>query len=240
MAISPGNMAWFASIVLAGFLLDWLAVAFKWEWVKPFSKPSAMILVILWTLSSVSWRVDFLVIVLLLAQGLGLLGDVFLLFPYRFFMHGLVSFLLGHFCYLGLFVVFFMKFLDQEPVSDAWIGWSLLSLILWGSILLFFYLIYKPLSKPGGVHHSMWIPTQIYAWVLSGMVTFSFLAMGVFSELIWAIFMIFTGELLFLISDFVLSYNKFLHPIPGGHLWVRITYHLAQFSLAWGFLMILT
>lgn len=240
MAINPGNMTWFVSIVMAGFFLDWLAVAFKWEWVKPFSKPLAMLLVILWTLASVSWRVDFFVVVLLLAQGLGLLGDVFLLFPYRYFMHGLVSFLLGHLCYLGLLIVSFVKFLAQKPVSDHWIGWSLLSLIVWGSILLVFYLTYKPLSQPGVAHHKMWVPTQIYAWMLGGLVTLSFLAMGVFTELIWAIFMLFTGELLFLISDLILSYDNFINPIPRGQLCVRITYHLAQFSLAWGFITIIT
>jgi uncharacterized membrane protein YhhN len=36
------------------------------------------------------------------------------------------------------------------------------------------------------------------------------------------------GAVLFLASDTLLAWNRFLRPIPTGPLWVHITYHAAQ------------
>ena len=44
------------------------------------------------------------------------------------------------------------------------------------------------------------------------------------------------GALLFFISDSLLAYDRFTRKTPAIRLWVMVTYHLAQFGLAAGFI----
>lgn len=46
----------------------------------------------------------------------------------------------------------------------------------------------------------------------------------------------FFGATLFVISDSILAYNKFVNPVPLGSLWVMLTYISAQFLLVKGIL----
>jgi len=45
------------------------------------------------------------------------------------------------------------------------------------------------------------------------------------------------GGALFFGSDFFLLFNRFVQPLANARLWVRISYHLGQLSLAAGVLM---
>jgi uncharacterized membrane protein YhhN len=45
------------------------------------------------------------------------------------------------------------------------------------------------------------------------------------------------GALLFTFSDLYLAFDRFVEPIPGARLMVRITYHLGQLALAAGVIL---
>lgn len=236
MIDDPGWPVWLLMAVFAGFLVDWAAIAFHWVKIKPFTKIGAIVLLIFWTLTAGNWQVDLMLGLLILAQGFGLAGDVFLLFSDRWFMWGLGAFLAGNFLYLSLLVIRFRKAV-QPQVNSEWVSWRLfLSLGIWGLIVAVFYLlIYSPIkSKANNVAFRTAI--QFYALILSILVAFSFLTVLSVPQtegFIWALPI---GSALFIFSDAILAYNRFIKKVLRGQLWVRIAYHSAQFLLAWGFL----
>jgi uncharacterized membrane protein YhhN len=228
----------FTVVVCAGFLLDWAAITWNWKRLKPFTKPLAMILVLIWTLISSGWRINCFVVILLLAQSFGLAGDVFLLFSKCWFMSGLVSFLIGHFLYIGLLALIVIhQDIPQALSGMVWRGGLLL--VIWAGILIGFYLIFRPSFRERS-SHKLWFAVQFYIWVLSGMVIGTLLAafsqpeptaLGLFLPL---------GGLLFLFSDAILAYDRFVENLNHAQLTVRITYHLAQLFLGIGLLHLYT
>ena len=238
MIDDPGWSTWLLIAVLAGFVVDWLAIAFHWVKVKPFTKISAILLLILWTLTVGNWQVDFLLVLLVLAQIFGLAGDVFLLLSDRWFIWGLGSFLVGNLVYLSLIMVLVSDAVSSHSFLDS-VNWALfLSLAVWLLILAIFYVvIYIPIKRKL-ISPSFRAAIQAYAWVLSFLVAFSFLLALMTPQPSGAIWALPIGSALFIGSDAVLAYNRFIKKVPKAQLWVRIAYHSAQFLLAWGFLHI--
>ncbi len=226
-------------VVLAGFLLDWAAVGLNWRWIKPISKALAMILVILWTLTWAGWQVDLLVGLLLLAQICGLAGDIYLLLSDRWFMWGLGAFLIGHLFYISLLVVQNLRMVNADRIVDHPILAILLSLLGWGVFLGGFYLMQRPVLTNKAISAPMRVAIQVYAWILSGLVALSFLTVLIATDFSWLVLALPLGAVLFYVSDSLLAYNRFVREVPFAHLWVHITYHLAQFCLAWGFLALI-
>lgn len=198
-----------------------------------------MLMVILWTAVNVNWQPEFPMILLLIAQSFGLTGDIFLLFSDAWFLRGLGAFLLGHLVYMSLIFVdlFSLSSLDFTPTS---ILIAIISTgIIWGSVLWFIYRIFdKEYFFRRRRGYLFWNIVQVYIWVLSGL-----MALTIFRFIIgpdWTITsaMLPVGGLLFLLSDLILAYNRFVKKVPFAQLWEHVTYHLAQFSLAVGFLSI--
>ena len=229
-------IGWWGLGVGAGFLLDWAAIAFKWRRIKPFTKPLAMFLVIVWTAIKGGQENFFLLGLLLAAQALGLLGDILLLFPKKAFSAGLAAFLAGHFFYLVLLITGLPAVFGEGEFSLGAFKWLLLGLVSWPGIMALVYRLFRSLPEKEDLSHGLWIGIQAYSWVLSAMVIMALIVAlqsgGSFLER----FSLPLGALLFLISDSMLTYDRFVKSINRAQLWVRITYHLAQFSLAWGFL----
>jgi uncharacterized membrane protein YhhN len=226
--------------VLGSFLLDWTAVAFGWQKIKPLAKTLAMITLIVWTLIVVDWSPDLLIIFLVLAQMFGLTGDILLLFPERGFFAGLGAFLVGHllYAYLIFFDIFISSNLDLS-LSELLIP-ILITFVFWAAILIVVYRIFK---RDHFLQHRkgrlLWNPVQIYSWILSGLT-----ALTVFRVIIQPnppvqLGYLPLGGVLFLLSDIILAYDRFERPISRGQLWVHMTYHLGQFFLAAGFLQIM-
>ena len=230
-----GNLL-LTAIVLAGFFVDWLAVGLNWQKLKPITKPLPMILLILWTILLAPNHGDWSLVLLMAAQIFGLIGDIFLLFPEKGFLFGLAAFLVGHFFYIGILLVTLIhQFQDGVEIVRVPIK-VLLYLLTSGIILAFFYWVFKPLRDPDKVRPAMWAAIQVYGWVLAELV-----ALTVFFTLLSQTQTLYQyslpiGAFLFFISDSLLAYNKFIHPFYDAHLWIHMTYHLAQFSLAVGFL----
>jgi len=223
-------------IVFAAFIVDWLAVSFSWKKVERITKPLAMLLVIFWTLMAADWTLDNLVILLLMAQLFGLAGDIFLLLPSRWFLAGLGAFLIGHLFYICMMVWKIVHTVGTAGFNDRWVGWLLLSFTIWVAMLLLFYRIIAPKSPRITMPLGLWVPIQFYGWVLSGLVVMSMWVLIIEGDLTKPVSFLLLGTLLFFVSDSLLAYDRFKHKMPGVRVWVMITYHLAQFSLAVGFL----
>ncbi len=230
---------WFTFLVLAGFLLDWLAIACKWKQLKPFTKPLAMVLLIVWTLIASSWNVDLFVGLLLLAQISGLVGDAFLLLSIRWFFWGLVSFLLGHLFYLGLLVLIAVR---QQMSDTLWgMTWSgIACAVIWAGIMTGIYLIFRPHFKQRAHGSVLWPAVQIYILILSAMVIGAIWITLSQSKIISLSLFLPVGGMLFLLSDSILAYDRFVDNLNYAQLSVRITYHMAQLCLAMGLLFLHT
>ncbi len=234
MAESGANLIWNFSVFLF-FLLDWATVLFNWHRIRALTKMLAMGSVIAWTLFIAEGQINGLVFFLISAQLFGLLGDFFLLLQNKWFLWGLGAFLAGHLLYLALFLIQLILELRGGGITSRSIFGGILVLVGWSLFLGYFYRLFKPLSD--GKH--IWRPIQVYAWSLSGMAAAALILVVILSDYSKDYLLLPIGAVLFTISDLLLAYSRFIKPVQNAKLLVRITYHLAQFSLAWGFFHLL-
>ena len=136
-----------------------------------------------------------------------LAGDIFLVTDgTKFFLHGLLSFLLSHFFYITAFLVFNSSIgIISVQVIVTLIVFCLLAVV-------FYCIFYKKLGK-------MKIPVLIYITI---MVIMSSLSIRVS----W---LVFVGAISFIVSDMELALNKFYKPIPHKSIFNSIFYFPAQF-----------
>ena len=155
-----------------------------------------------------------------IALGLlfGLGGDVFLMLPGNYFLYGLVSFLIGHFCY---WVAFF-----PATFGVDFLGLLFPLLIVGGLVLRY---LWPALAKGDRV------PVILYVLIILGMT-----ALAIYRTLQTsspATFSAALGALLFLTSDISLAVNRFRKPFALVHLVVLSTYFAGQGLIAWSVLL---
>lgn len=178
------------------------------EVVQFIFKPLTMVAIILIAFLNSSAPLNFYQKAVLAGLIFSTIGDVFLVKDKQFFVQGLISFLIGHICYIVAFwtvpsfstVVFYL----------VYIGFFLT--ILW-----------KHLGK-------LKIPVIIYSLAIAVM---SWMALSRTIEnhnhhTLHA----FLGSVMFVASDSLLAYNKFKSPIPLAPIWILGTYFLAQWFIA--------
>ncbi len=230
---------WMTLVVFSGFLFHWVSVLFEWKRIKPFTKALAMILVILWTLIAVHVKVDYFISLLLASQVFGLLGDILLLFPGKWFVRGLGAFMVGHLFYLGLLSALLLAGWKDELLSSFPWSVALIGLVLWVSYLIVFTRLFSPYIYKSKSDLPFWGSVVLYGAILSFIVVFSAFCISVLPEFSWAQLFLPVGAALFFISDNLLAYDRFVKKIRNGSLWVIVTYHLGQFSLAAGILYLI-
>lgn len=141
-----------------------------------------------------------------------LIGDIYLMLPTDKFIHGLASFLIAHIFYIVAFSSGFGPFLDFEYLIPAAIY-----------TLVFLWVI---LPKTG----SMKLPVIIYAIVL---MIFMWQATGRYYYLAQtSAFYVFIGAILFVISDSILAYARFVKSFKLSQLLIHTTYWGAQIAIA--------
>jgi uncharacterized membrane protein YhhN len=217
-------------VVLAVAALDWVAVARDWKRVEILTKP--------WTLAALF----FLLVQFGLAEtgfrslplvcfAIGLLfslaGDVFLMLSERWFLAGLVSFLLAHVAYI---VGFNVPLPQVEPL------WSV-------SVALILALAAARVLRRivGGLREralsKLAAPVVLYGTVITVMLLSALLTL---LRLDWepgAAVLASLGAFLFYLSDIILAWNKFVAPIRNGRVMNMIAYHLGQIALVVGVLI---
>ena len=138
-------------------------------------------------------------------------GDIFLMLPAKYFIAGLVSFLIGHLFYIAAFV----------NDTGFQFSWWIIPLIVFGVIM--YGVLHPHLGK-------MRLPVTFYiltilvmAWQALGRWTLQHLT----GSLIAAI-----GALFFVVSDSVLALDRFRQSFPTARPIVLSTYWIAQWLIA--------
>ncbi|RZL32066.1 MAG: lysoplasmalogenase [Pedobacter sp.] len=152
-----------------------------------------------------------------------LLGDVFLMFPHIseiYFMLGLGAFLIAHLFYIAAF------YLDSTNKIEVERRYVLPIFFVFGFFCMSYYMFLRPSLG------SMNIPVLIYSFTITLMAIMAALRYGKTNSksFVW----ILLGAILFVASDSILAYNKFVERIEMGNLLIMITYMLAQFLITLG------
>ncbi len=215
---------WIALLVMAA---DWVATGLNAKAVRYFTKPAALIALIIWFSVMGNWRGA------LIWFGLGLvfslLGDIFLLQPERAFIFGLAAFLIGHLAYIIGF--------NSRPLV-----WNTLLLLPIIAVAVIALLVGRHVL--GGINRdaanrAMKVPVIGYMTVILLMLLS---AAACFFRPAWpvqaAVFST-LGAASFLASDSLLASDRFVRPRRWATLAVMITYHVGQILIATGALLAL-
>jgi uncharacterized membrane protein YhhN len=217
----------FALAFLAA-ILEWVAIFKGWRRLEYFAKPGVMIFLLAWLLLNGAIAGP------LLWFGLGvlfsLLGDVLLLLsnerrdlPGKSFLFGLGAFLLAHVAYVLGFNT------PAPPFSAVTFGVAFMVIV---SALPLIRRILLGLQQKG--LRRLLLPVRAYATVISLML---FSAMMTLFRTDWQsspAYLVSLGALLFISSDVILAWNKFVTPVRRGRLLLMVTYHLGQIALVAG------
>lgn len=135
-------------------------------------------------------------------------GDVFLLKPEKYFKHGLLAFLCAHIIYSISFAIRINEF-------------SLLLAVIYFFVLLFILNVFR---------EALNFSIVIYMFMIT--------LMGLLAGNLWLNHsntvsnLIFTGSVLFMISDFTLAYNKFKKRFYLAEFIILTSYFIAQYLFA--------
>jgi uncharacterized membrane protein YhhN len=134
-----------------------------------------------------------------------LAGDVFLMLPTDQFVPGLASFLAGH----VLFIVGFVVASGDDPRWGLTVAAAVVALAISGGPVL-----------RGAVEtdNALRVPVLAYMAVIGTMLAASALPGS------WVAI---AGAAVFVLSDSILARNRFVRPVPHGHLLTMATYHAA-------------
>jgi uncharacterized membrane protein YhhN len=161
----------------------------------------------------------------IMPQGKGLLAAA-LLFSWLgdlaigfFFLAGLAAFLLAHLSYIVLFMRLISSGSRQQPYAR---------LLLIAVPAFVVVLLWKLLPNAG----TMMLPVFIYALVIGSM-----LLLSIAGQSHWApgpAAWVLGGAALFVLSDSVLAWNKFVAPLPFSAAIIMVSYMAAQLALVRG------
>jgi len=187
--------------------------SFAHPWLHSLFTPFATIFILSIALSN--WRSFHQTYALWISMGLffSLLGDIALLRPTRYFLLGLIAFLFAHLAYLIAFTGD-TKFPARVSV---WLIYLAIAAILYDVL------------RPGLPSALQW-PVALYAILLALMAGQAMGRCLVRRSLPrWLAGL---GALLFMLSDALLSIDRFRRPLPCASLLVLLTYFLGQWLIA--------
>ena len=209
-------------------VLNWIAVATHRRRLEYVAKPATMLGLILWFATLLPAVPTAASTWFLLGMGLFLAGDIFLMLPPINFIKGLLAFLLGLIAYIVAFNL-------PQPIFQPL---SLVFLVVIGAASLFLLNRITRALRVNKQGELIW-PVIAYAVVL-GLTFFS--TLSTFLRVSWppqAAVLAAIGGGLFVLSDSMFAWNRYVKPIPNGHLITIITYHLSQLFMATSFLLFL-
>ena len=206
-----GAASVFFALFFVAAVADWIAVYLghgERRAAEYVAKPLTLVFLILATLAldpnDPTARTWFVV-----ALVFGLVGDVFLMFPDRFFLFGLASFLVGHLAYVGGFAV------HDLSAGGAVVG---LAVVAGGLATIGRRIV----TAVADAEPKLTTPVGAYIGVISLMVMLA-MATGQPTAIV--------GALLFYASDALIAWNKFIEESSWGRVAIIVTYHLGQFLI---------
>jgi uncharacterized membrane protein YhhN len=138
------------------------------------------------------------------ALVLSLLGDVYLMVPGDLFVVGLSSFLLAHLAYVATFAA---------PIG-ARVGWTIAVAALTSPVALrVLRNVHAPALRLAISSYMLVIALMVGSAIASGSLVAT------------------TGAVLFLVSDSLIAWNRFVRPFAGAQPAIMVTYHLGQLAL---------
>ena len=202
--------------------LESLALWKYWLKLEYIAKPAVMVSLFLWLFTSTGLNGA------LLWFGLGIIlslaGDVLLMLSLeRFFLFGLVAFLLAHLAYV-------IGFNIPLPEFSLWGIVFAVMVSLGGARVI--RRIMDALPSRGQARMRM--PIIVYSTVISIMLLSAMIKL---MDITWnanAALLVSGGAFLFYISDIILAWNKFVAPIQYGRIYNIAAYHLGQIMLIAG------
>lgn len=200
-------------LTLAGMsaIANWIAVARGSTTAEYVTKPLTMVFLVGVALTidptDPAQRAWFVV-----ALVFSLAGDVFLMLPSDMFLAGLASFLLAHVAYTVGFIA--TGDLDRTRLAVAAVAILAFEAVVVGHMAR--VMRRAPETQP------FVVPIVIYALVIGAMVV---TAIG--SGNGWAI----AGAVLFMASDLIIGWNRFVKTLPAAGVVIMVTYHLGQAGL---------
>ncbi len=217
-------MRYILALAFLSAIVDWYAVYKGWKKLEYFLKPVTMVFLFIFLFISTGLEGTALWF------GVGIIlsmaGDIFLMFPKEQFIAGLVAFLLAHLAYI-------IGFNQSLPPVDAF---GLGMAIILGMIAARLYKsIEAGLVKQG--KESLQKPVLAYTAIITIMLLSALLT---FSRPDWdtrAAITVSVGAVLFMLSDAILAWNKFVNPIKNGRVMNMAAYHSGQIVLIYGVVM---
>lgn len=204
------NLSAAISFALFGALAvgDWVAVSRthkKWEYaLKPLALAALVAASLLLDPADETRRAFFVA-----ALVLSLAGDVFLMLPRDLFVAGLGSFLLAHVAYIGGFIQ------GGVSVVAAVLSFAVVGIAM-GPLGI------RIVQGARRADARLAIPVSAYVLVIASM---GAVAVADGSPVAAS------GALLFLVSDALIGWTRFVHPLGWAPVGIMATYHMAQFLL---------
>lgn len=209
--------SFFFWLTLSLAVANWIAVGRRWRYLEYVTKPATLLALLIWLAPfalAESRLAGFLA-----GLVLSLVGDVLLMLPRQQFMGGLAAFLLAHLAYI-------VGFNQSLP---PWHGLTVLEIGLvvgLGWVLYHRLVVRAPPSLRG--------PVTLYLGVISLMWLSAALTWTRPDWSRWAAASATFGATLFLLSDLVLAWDRFVAPVRHSRVLVMMTYHLGQVGLIVG------
>jgi len=211
------------ALAVLSAVIEWFAVSKGRRRLEYVAKPGVMVILSAWLLLSGGLRGPLAWF--LLGVLLSLAGDVFLMLSNerRWFLFGLGAFLLAHVAYILGFNS------PPPPFSAMTFGVAVMVVV---TALPLVRRILAGVAQKG--LRRLVEPVRVYATVISLMLFSALMTLFRTDWLSMPAYLVSLGAILFLTSDIVLAWNKFIHPIRRGRLLLMITYHLGQVMLVAG------
>jgi uncharacterized membrane protein YhhN len=153
-------------------------------------------------------------------------GDIFLMLPKEQFIAGLVAFLLAHIAYI-------IGFNQTLPAFN-------IAALIWAVLLgIIAAQLYKQIAT-GLVKQSkesLLKPVLTYTAVIAIMLLSALITLSRPEWSSGAAITVSIGAALFMLSDAILAWNKFVQPIKNGRVMNMAAYHLGQIILIYGVVM---
>ncbi len=137
-----------------------------------------------------------------------LAGDVFLMLPTDMFVAGLAAFLVGHLCYV---TGFWTKGPTGIPLAIAA-----------AAVVVIVAPVARSILGALGDRRELRLPVALYIVVISAMLATALATGNVLAGV---------GAVLFVGSDTMIAWNRFVRPFRAADLGIMVTYHLGQAGL---------
>ncbi len=216
------NILIILAFIFAG--LESLALWKGWRKLEFVVKPAVMVCLFIWLYTTAGLQGA------LLWFGIGILfslaGDISLIFIDRFFMVGLIVFLLGHIAYLIGFNI---------PFPETLGVWAIAIAIVIG--LSSVRLIRRIVEGVRKNQPRLVLPVIVYSTIITLMLLSALLTLFRPEWKSTPAYLVSFGAFLFFLSDIVLAWNRFVSPIKNSRMINIGVYHLAQITIILGVAM---